>query len=261
MDSILSINNAGAKFGMKAITIAVSSLALVLSTSAASSANTQAVPPYPGKRVAGVSRSIKYPATPLNITALVPELDAKTSTKTTVKDLIVWVYVPYFRSDVNSDKNTFTLNLRVIDLTQKDTDGNPVNVTEREIALPEIPGIMPIYLPSGTQLKVGKSYSWELRAACENNAPFDIKLTIDRVAELSQSPLPTSQPLSKIEFYAKKSIWLNAMTEVIKPSGKRPTLTLDAQKFLLEKLDGEDFKTTGLAPDYLQQITQQPIVK
>ena len=51
------------------------------------------------------------------------------------------------------------------------------------------------------------------------------------------------------------------MTEVIKPSGKRPTLTLDAQKFLLEKLDGEDFKTTGLAPDYLQQITQQPIVK
>lgn len=198
MDSILSINNAGAKFGMKAITIAVSSLALVLSTSAASSANTQAVPPYPGKRVAGVSRSIKYPATPLNITALVPELDAKTSTKTTVKDLIVWVYVPYFRSDVNSDKNTFTLNLRVIDLTQKDTDGNPVNVTEREIALPEIPGIMPIYLPSGTQLKVGKSYSWELRAACENNAPFDIKLTIDRVAELSQSPLPTSQPLSKI---------------------------------------------------------------
>ena len=120
---------------------------------------------------------------------------------------------------------------------------------------------MPIYLPSGTQLKVSKSYSWELRAACENNAPFDIKLTIDRVAELSQSPLPTSQPLSKIEFYAKKSIWLNAMTEVIKPSGKRPTLTLDAQKFLLEKLDGEDFKTTGLAPDYLQQITQQPIVK
>ena len=171
------------------------------------------------------------------------------------------MYVPYAKSDTKSNLNTFTLNLRVTDLIQKDADGNPVNVTEREIALPKTAGIMPIYLPSGTRLKVGKSYGWELRASCENDAPFDIKLTIDRVAELPQFPLPTSQSSSKIEFYAKKSIWLNAMTEVIKLNGKRPTLTLDAQKFLLEKLDGKDFKDSGLEPDCLQKITQQPIVK
>ncbi len=261
MNRIFSINNAGAKFGLKAITIAVSSVVLMLSMSAASGANAQAAPQYPGKRIAGGSRSVKCPATPLNITALVPELDARTSTKTTVGDPIVWVYIPYSKADTKSNLNTFTLNLRVTDLTQKDADGNLVNVTEREIALPKTAGIMPIYLPSGTRLEVGKSYGWELRATCENNAPFDIKLTIDRVAELPQSPSPTSQPLSKIEFYAKKSIWLNAMTEVIKLNGKRPTLTPDAQKFLLEKLDGKDFKASGLEANYLQKITEQPIVK
>jgi Domain of Unknown Function (DUF928) len=245
--------------GMKAITIAVSSMVLLLSMSAA--VNAQTAPQYPGKRVVGASRSVKCPVTPLNITALVPELDAKTSTKTTAADPIVWVYIPYSKSDVNSDKNSFSLNLRVTDLSKKVTEENPINFTEQAISLPEKPGIMPIYLPSGTQLEVGKSYKWELRAACENDAPFDIKLTIDRVAALPEHPLAISQPKSNIEFYAKKSIWLNAMTEVIKLNGKRPTLTPDAQQFLLEKLDGEDFKTSGLEANYLQKITEQPIVK
>ena len=256
-----SINNIGAKSGMKAITIAVSSLVLFLSMSAASTVNAQTAPQYPGKRIAGVSRSIKCPATPLNITALVPEQDAKTSTKTTVKDPIVWVYMPYSQSNVNANKNTFGLNLRVTDLSQTITVENPVNFTESTIPLPRTPGIIPIHLPNGTQLEVGKSYKWELRAACENETSFDIKLTIDRIAALPDQPLVTSQPQSKIEFYAKKSIWLNAMTEVIKLNGKSPTLTPDAQKFLLEKLDGADFKHSGLAPNYLQKITEQPIVR
>ena len=261
MNRIFSTNNVGSKLGMKAITIAVSSVVLFLSMSAASSVEAQTKPQYPGKRVAGVSRSIKCPATPLNITALVPEQDAKTSTKTTVADPIVWVYIPYSKSNVNANKNTFGLNLRVTDLSQTVTVANPINFTESTIPLPRTPGIIPIYLPSGTQLEVGKSYKWELRAACESDTAFDIKLTIDRIAALPDQPLVTSQPQSKIEFYAKKSIWLNAMTEVIKLNGKRPTLTPDAQKFLLEKLDGADFKHSGLEPNYLQKITEQPIVK
>ena len=269
MNRIFSINNAGAKFGLKAITIAVSSVILMLSMSAASGVNAQAAPQYPGKRIAGGSRSVKCPVKPLNITALVPEVDAKTSTKTTVEDPIVWVYIPYSKADIKldpksdqkRDANPFNLKLRVTDLSKKVTEENPVTFTEREISLPQIPGIMPIHLPSGTQLEVGKSYRWELRATCENNAPFDIKLTIDRVAALPQEPLATSPSKSNIEFYAQRSIWLNAMTEVIKLNGKRPTLTQDAQMFLLEKLAGEDFKASGLEADYLQKITQQPIVK
>ena len=89
MNRIFPINNAGAKFGLKVITIAVSSIVLILAMSAASGASAQSAPQYPGKRVAGGSRSVKCPGTPLNITALVPELDVRTSTKTTVEDPIV----------------------------------------------------------------------------------------------------------------------------------------------------------------------------
>ena len=206
MNRIFYINNAGAKFGMKAITIAISSVVLMLSLSAASGANSQAAPQYPGKRVAGGSRSVKCPVKPLNIMALVPELDAETSTKTTVEDPIVWVYIPYSKADQKLDSKPFSLKLYVTDLSKKVTEENPVNFTEREISLPQTPGIMPIYLPSGTQLEVGKSYRWELRATCENNVPFDIKLMVDRVAALPQEPLATSPSKSKIEFYAQKNI-------------------------------------------------------
>lgn len=203
--------------------------------------------PYPGKRTPGTSRSI-CPPTALKITALVPYQDTQKSTKTTSGNPIVWVYMPYSRSQ----GNTFDLELRITDEQGE---------TIRNISLPEKPGIMPIFLPSKTTFEIGKSYGWSLTAKCDTSIAVDIKLTIDRIAALPKQPLPSSKSQANIEFYDNNHIWLNAITEVFKLNAEQPTLKPEAQKFLLQKLDGEDLKGFGMAPDYLQQIIQQPIVR
>ncbi len=203
--------------------------------------------PYPGKRTPGTSRSI-CPPTALKTMALVPYQDAQKSTQTTSENPIVWVYMPYSQS--RGDR--FDLELRITDDQGQETI--------RNISLPEKPGIMPIFLPGETTFEIGKSYGWSLTAKCDSSNTVDIKLTIDRIAALPKQPLPTSKSQANIEFYDKNHIWLNAITEVFKLNGEQSTFTPEAQKFLLQKLDGEDLKGDGMAPDYLKQIIQQPIV-
>ncbi len=247
-------------FKARTIALSVTTVALFFSTPLAQAGE---VPPFPGNRIGGVTRSMckgidkdtgsstgstqtttQKPF--FTLTALVPEKDVINSTKTTAEKPIVWVYMPYAKSL----GHTFTLELRVTD-----PKGDSLS---REIALPENPGIMPIFLPADAKFEVGQSYGWGLRANCGTTvSSFDIQLTIDRVAAQPQST--AGDPAENFTPYDRNGIWLNAISEVIKLNGKKPTLTPDAQKFLIEKLAGEDLKS--LDPKYLQKLAEQPIVR
>ncbi len=265
---------------VKALTIAASimtaasAMTFVITIGLTFGASAQTAEKYPGKRVSGASRTIctsvasqnSDPSLPAStsagiipsttqtttkpfftITALVPEKDVLNSTKTTSEKPIVWVYMPYAKSK----GHTFTLEVRVTDAKGKSLFHN--------VALPENPGIMPIFLPAEAKLEVGQSYGWSLRTNCGMVNPLDIKLTIDRVAAQPQST--AVDPDGNFQPYDRNGIWLNAIAEVIKLNGKKPTLTPDAQQFLIEKLAGEDLKSAGLAPQYLQKLAEQPIVR
>ncbi len=260
MTPIFRIAFLGIAFGINgrsiAASAAVSVMTLAIGLSGAFTSPVDAAPPeYPGGRVPGTGRSAVCPTTPLLITALVPYEDtkAKASTKTTAAQPIVWVYVPYSKSQ----GQTFELELSITDEQAED----PTKRTTYPIPLPEKPGIMPIALPSNTQLEVGKSYGWSLDAKCDSRKSVDIQFTIERVAALPNSPSPISKSQTNIDFYNQRGIWINTMIELFKLNGDRTILSPDAQTFLMQKLDGDDFKRHGMVPNYLHQILQQPIIE
>jgi Domain of Unknown Function (DUF928) len=263
MNPIFKINPS-----VNAMTIAASVMTFALTIAVASGASAEN--PYPGKRIAGASRTTctsvadqnanpPMPASPsvsmtqattkpfFTMTALVPEKDVLNSTKTTSEKPIVWVYMPYAKSK----GHTFTLEVRVTDAKGESLSHN--------VALPENPGIMPIFLPADSKFEVGQSYGWSLGTNCGMVTPIDIQLTIDRVAAQSQST--AADPAGDFKPYDRNGIWLNAIAEVFKLNGKKPTLTPDAQQFLIQKLAGEDLKAANLDPQYLQKLAEQPIVR
>jgi hypothetical protein len=272
MNSILTANasiNSTVRNSARVMTIAASVMTFALTIAVAFSASAQTPNKYPGKRVAGATRSVCEPpilgaepalnqantnqANPnqanqpiFKMTALVPRQDVLSSTKTTSENPIVWVYMPYAKSQGHSSK---------LDLRVTDPNGNSVTNT---ISLPENPGIMPISLPATLKFEVGKSYGWALHLNCGGELSSGINLTIDRVADQVKST--TGNAVGKFQPYDRNGIWLNAIAEVIKLNGKNPTLSPEAQRFLIEQLAGDDLQAVGLDPRYLEKLAQQPIV-
>jgi hypothetical protein len=114
-----------------------------------------------------------------------------------------WFYVPYS----GNLPATFVL---------QDADEN--DVLRQNLSLPSQPGVVAVKMPATTPpLQEGKLYHWYFKVYCDakkSSSPVFVEGGIQRVA-LSRAiahQLTTASPQQKVDLYAAKGIWYDALT-------------------------------------------------
>ncbi|BAZ42476.1 hypothetical protein NIES4101_84450 [Calothrix sp. NIES-4101] len=174
----------------------------------------------PGGRRTGGGRRDNCPDVNPKLTALVP-VSEKTDNITNVWALTTverpkfWFYLPYTKS--SQYPTEFIL---------QDSEGETIH--QKDIALPEQPGIININLPNTVPaLTVGKEYRWFLKVYCNENKespPVYVEGVVSRVnlnLTVTQQ-LSTATPQQQAAIYAQNGIWHQALTILLELSQNNP---------------------------------------
>ncbi|MEA5574010.1 DUF928 domain-containing protein [Calothrix sp. UHCC 0171] len=174
----------------------------------------------PGGRRTGGGRRDNCPDVNPKLTALVPVSEETNNITnvwglTSVERPTFWFYLPYTKS--SQYPTEFIL---------QDSEGETIH--QKNIPLPEQPGIINISLPNTVPaLTVGKEYRWFLKVYCheeKESPPVYVEGVVSRVnlnPRVNQK-ISTATPYQQAVIYAENGIWHQALTILIELKQNSP---------------------------------------
>ena len=156
----------------------------------------------PGNQTAGENRG-NCPAVDRSLTAMLPDSNFG---KTTATHPSFWFYMPYLAADVESVE--FVLQ-----------DEQHEDIWRSQVDFHQAPGYINISLPSSVDpLKIGLSYQWYVKVACDSKfaPPIYVRGWIERtnVAYLKNYTPQNNHKRSHL-IYARNGIWYDAVDKIL----------------------------------------------
>lgn len=166
-----------------------------------------------GRRRAGGGRNPDCPSNLTDLTALVPGIDKKAySVSTVTPNPTFWFYVPQL-PETN----------RQAELVLQEKSGRKTrNIYRKSVNLPEKAGIISITSPAKAEylLQNGKKYSWSFNVYCGDKEKTLEHIFVHGFVQKEKLPAnlenqsKTAEPLGNYLTYKDNEIWLDALTSL-----------------------------------------------
>lgn len=196
----------------------------------------------PGGRNKPQAGKGECPSRPLEMRALVPEVEASNSRKTSggfsLSDRpTLWMYMPYQADDGLMAK-----------MTLRTEEGELVPGSEGSVSLPTQPGVMGLSLPEGINLKPRTWYRWAVQVQCEPIKSVVVWVQYLPDAALAQA-IVAKPPLERDRLYQAQDYWFDRVTNLAQVRLQKPQ-----DPVLRERWE-------GLLKSEFEGVVGQPLIK